>query len=205
MAQRRPAHGFSLLELMVVITLIAILAMLATPSMSEWVKNQRIRGAAEGLLNGLQTARQEAIRRNRPASFWLVSDLSGSCALSGTSGAWVVSLNTPAGACNAAASATDAPLLVTTHAAEGGVDVKAFDKTSSAATEVRFDGYGRLAAGAGGGNPIARIEIRDPSDADKDDATTHTYRSLRVQIQGTGAVRLCDPRIDTAGDTRGCT
>lgn len=205
MVQPRPRpRGFSLLELMVVLTLIAVLAMLGTPSMAEWMKNQRISGTAEALLNGLQTAREEAIRRNRPASFWLVSDLTSGCALSNTSSTWVVSLNSPKDACNAAPSATDAPLLVTSHAAQGSVDVKALDKNGSAASEVRFDGYGRLSSNAGGGSPIAQIDVRDPTDAAKADATTHTYRSLRVQVLGTGAIRLCDPRITTAGDTRAC-
>ncbi len=189
---------------MVVLSLIAVLTMLATPSMAEWMKNQRIRGSAEALLNGLQTARDEAIRRNRPASFWLVSDLTGGCALSSTSGTWVISLNLPVSACDAAPSATDAPLLVTSHAAQGSVDVTAVDAGGSAANEVRFDGYGRLSGNAGGGSPIAQIDVRDPADAAKADATTHTYRSLRVQVLGTGAIRLCDPRIDTAGDTRAC-
>jgi len=207
MEQRSHARGFSLLELMVVLTLIAILALLAAPSMAGWMRNQRIRGTTEALLSGLQTAREEAIRRNRPASFWLVTNLTDGCAPSSASGTWVVSLNAPDGACNAAPSATDDPLLVASQAAQaqGGVDVQAFDKDNSVASEVRFDGYGRIAAtGLGGGSPIARIEVRDPADAANDDATTHTYRSLRVQIQGTGAIRLCDPRITTTGDTRAC-
>ncbi len=204
MGQRGHAHGFSLLELMVVLTLVAILALLATPSMAEWMKNQRIRGTAEALLSGLQTAREEAIRRNRPASFWLVSDLTGGCALSSTSGTWVVSLNSPAGACDAAPSATADPLLVTSHAAQGGMDVRAADAGGSAASQVRFDGYGRLASLPGGGGPVARIDVRDPADASKADPATHTYRSLSVLVHGTGAIRLCDPRITTAGDTRAC-
>ena len=201
MVQRSHSRGFSLLELMVVLTLVGILALLATPSMAEWMKNQRIRGTAEALLNGLQTAREEAIRRNRPASFWLVSNLTSGCALSNTSGSWVVSLNSPAGQCDSAPSATAAPLLVTSYAVQGSLDVKALDKDGSAASEARFDGYGRLAGTA----PIARIEVRDPADADKASAATHAYRSLRVQILGTGVIRLCDPRISDANDTRRCT
>jgi type IV fimbrial biogenesis protein FimT len=199
--QRRHARGFSLLELMVVLTLIAVLALLATPSMVEWMKNQRIRGSAEAVLNGLQTARAEAIRRNRPAGFWLVSNLTDSCALSNTSGTWVVSVHSPANACATAPSATTAPLLVTSHAAQGNQDVLAADASGSAASEVRFDGYGRILDGS---TPIARIDIRDPADASKTTPDTHTYRSLRVLIHGTGAIRLCDPRISTTGDTRAC-
>ena len=200
MQQRRHARGLSLVELMVVLTLIAILGVLATPSMAEWMKNQRIRGTAETLLTGVQTARAEAIRRNRPTSFWLVSNLTDGCALSNTSGTWVVSVYSPAGACATTPSATAAPLLVSSHAAQGDQDVIAVDADGTAASEVRFDGYGRIL----GSTPIARIDVRDPADASKSTPGTHSYRSLRLLIQGTGAIRLCDPRITTTGDTRAC-
>lgn len=195
-SQRKQAGGFSLLELMVVMALLAILAVLATPSMSEWTRNQRIRGEAEALLNGLQKAREEAIRRNRPVSFWLVSDLSSGCALSNTSGTWVVSINTPAGKCNSAPSASADPMLVTSNESRN-VDVQADG------SEVRFNGYGRATANSSSGAAITTIDIRDPADASNTNVGSHTYRSLRVNIQGSG-FRLCDPRITTAGDTRRC-
>ena len=195
------AHGFSLLELMVVLSLIAILSVLAAPSMTDWMKNQRIRGTAEALLNGLQATREEAIRRNRPVSFWLVSNLSGSCALSNTSGNWVISINDPSTKCDSAPSATAAPLLVAFHVDQHGMDVEALDGAGSAASQVRFDGYGRILSGT---TPITRINVRDPADASKDDVDDHLYRSLRVVIQGSGALRLCDPRVTTNGDTRKC-
>lgn len=195
------AQGFSLLELMVVVTLIAILVLLAAPSMAEWTRNQRIRGATENLLNGLQMARDEAIRRNRPVSFWLVSDLSSSCTLSNASSIWIISINSPWHACNSAPSVTTDPLLVKASEAPGALYVQAFDQGGGAASQVRFDGYGRTPDGV---SRIAQIEIRDPLDADKTDAATHAYRSMRLVIQGSGAVRMCDPRVTTAGDTRAC-
>lgn len=202
MRQCRPrARGFSLLELMVVVTLVAILALLAAPSMAEWTRNQRIRGGAENLIQGLQLAREEAIRRNRPVSFWLVSDLSRDCTLSSASSLWVISINSPWNACNAAPSVTTDPLLVKASDAQALLYVRAFDQSGAAVSQARFDGYGRTPDGV---NRIAQIEIRDPADADKTDAASHTYRSLRVMVLGSGAVRMCDPRITTAGDTRAC-
>ena len=198
-AQR--VRGVSLLELMVVLAITGVLLVLATPSMAEWIRNQRIRGSAENLLNGLQKAREEAIRRNRPVSFWLVSDLGSGCTLSSNSGIWVISLNSPVSACNAAPSSTADPLLVATSAPHEGPVVQASDVDGAASTQARFDGYGRAMAVA---QPLAQISVVDRVDADKPDPATHAYRSLRIVVQGTGAIRMCDPRVTAAGDTRAC-
>lgn len=73
--------GFSLIEAMVVVAIIAIMAGLAAPSMQQMLANSRIQTAAEGILSGLQLARTEAIRRNADLAF-----------CSGVSGAWEIFL-----------------------------------------------------------------------------------------------------------------
>lgn len=59
------SSGFTLLELMIVIAIIAILAALALPSFTTTLDKQRITGAAEAMLADLRWARAEAIKRNR--------------------------------------------------------------------------------------------------------------------------------------------
>jgi type IV fimbrial biogenesis protein FimT len=56
--------GFTLVELMVVVAVVGILAIIATPSMSALVNANRLSGAAGELTSALQVARSEAIRRN---------------------------------------------------------------------------------------------------------------------------------------------
>jgi type IV fimbrial biogenesis protein FimT len=76
-AGRWTARGFTLIELMVVVTLVAILAAVAGPSMREQLANFQVRSAAEGIANGLNVARAEAARRNSPAAFTLNSTGAG--------------------------------------------------------------------------------------------------------------------------------
>lgn len=56
--------GFTLVELLVVLTVLAVLAAVATPSMSRIVAAQRVRAMAADLHLALVQARSEAIKRN---------------------------------------------------------------------------------------------------------------------------------------------
>ena len=73
----RKQGGFSLVELMVTVTLIAFLVMLAIPSFSQWIANARLRSAAEEVVNGVRMAQAEAMRRNRTVAFVLTNSTLG--------------------------------------------------------------------------------------------------------------------------------
>lgn len=60
---RRLAAGFTLLELMITVALVAVLLGLATPSFQYVINVGRITSPANELLAGLQVARAESIRR----------------------------------------------------------------------------------------------------------------------------------------------
>lgn len=58
------SHGFTLIEMMIGLAIVGILFMGALPSFGVWMQNMQTRSTADAILNGLQLARAEAVRRN---------------------------------------------------------------------------------------------------------------------------------------------
>src|SRR5450759_5436236 len=93
--------GFSLIELMVGITIVGILFIMGVPSFKSWIQNAQIHTATEAIQNGLELARAEAVRRNTLVGFQLTSTMDNTCVLAPgapiqpPSVSWVVSLDDP--------------------------------------------------------------------------------------------------------------
>ncbi|WP_348688665.1 GspH/FimT family pseudopilin [Acidovorax soli] len=59
-----PQRGFTLIELMTTITVLAVLTMVALPAFQSFVANQRVRNASFDLMAALTLARSQAITQN---------------------------------------------------------------------------------------------------------------------------------------------
>lgn len=193
--------GFTLIEMMITVAIIAVLLGIGVPSFQSFIRNAELRTSAESIQAGLNLARTEALRRNVPVSFWLVNGISSTCARSESGKSWVVSLDNPVNACDAATSAAIAPRLIQSHLGTNGgagVSVNAVDGNNpvAAASCVTFNGFGRIQATCTGGDaPIARITLS---------ATTGPGRTLQIQIAPGGAVRACDPSVTAASNPAHC-
>ena len=63
-AHSLPAPGFSLVELMIVVAMIAVLAAIGLPNLVGYMRQAKVRGAMQQVAGELQTARNKAIVKN---------------------------------------------------------------------------------------------------------------------------------------------
>jgi len=175
---RRPAGGFTLVELMTALAILAILLAMAAPGYRSWGANTQIRAAAGSVVQGLQAARAEAIKRNARVRFLLAGNH-----------AWTVCT----GADEACPEILDSGRTV--EARSGGLSISS---TIGIGTAVVFDAFGRMALPAlPEGATHAAIDIA-PAAGDVD------IRPVRVVIELGGGVRTCEPGIRDGADPRAC-
>jgi type IV fimbrial biogenesis protein FimT len=180
----RRHSGFSIVEIMISVLIVGILIVAAIPSFKNWIQNAQIRTAGESMVNALQTARNEAIRRNTCVQAKLVDAPKTS---------WDVRL------CSSAEDATVPPLNQRSHD-EGSQNVSLI-VTPSDATIISFNALGRVLDPnpVDGSKPFTVIEIHNTTMAAADE------RNLTIQIPPGGSVRMCDPNPAIATtDPRHC-
>jgi len=188
---RRIQQGFSLIELMIGLAIVALVLLAALPSFTIFLQNSQIRNGAESVLDGLNLARTEAVRRNAIIRFQFVSDLTAACVTSTTSLAWVVSQADPTGACNASPSDTVAPQLIQARSATEGTKNVAVAVTGGAIAT--FNGLGRLQSAG-----ITQIDISNTTGTCQYvDTVNGKMRCLRIIVSTGGQARMCDPQVAT--------
>jgi type IV fimbrial biogenesis protein FimT len=130
--ERRQA-GFTLVELMAVVSILSIVLALAAPSFTAFSASQRLRGASTDLVTTLLAARSEAIKRN--------AEVTVSAAVVGGSANWGRGWT---------ATAPGGAQIDRREVAAGFID------GSVAPAEIVFDGSGRMTTAGG-----ARIQLTD--------------------------------------------
>lgn len=173
--------GFTLVEIMVSLTVLGILIMMALPSFGDWLQNQQLRAGSEALMNGMQTARAEAIKRNVPVQV-VVGPGTGWTVTEAISGAAIQARSASEGTPNAVATVTPA-----------------------GATKVTFNSLGGVQANLDGSATITQLDISNPAGGACQTASG-PMRCLRVTISGGGSLKMCDPKVavTTPPDPRAC-
>ena len=168
--------GFTLIEVMIALTLLALLMGIGVPTFRSWIQNSQVRTAADGVIAGIQLARSEAIRRNKPVEF----DLR-------TGADWSVVLVSPR-------------TTIQDRKGNAGTKNAVFTVTPAGADRLTFNPVGAPSGNNQDGSfPIQQIDITSSQ-------TVDGLRPLRIVVSVAGSVRLCDPDPKlSAGDPRRCT
>lgn len=74
MSRRSGMHGFTLIELVIVVALLAIIVSIATPNLSTFIRNNQLQGNAEELQAFLQYARSSAVANRQTIRVTVGSD-----------------------------------------------------------------------------------------------------------------------------------
>lgn len=210
-------RGFSLVELIIAVAIMGVLLSLAAPGFSAYLRNVKLRSAAESFLAGVQLARSEAVRMNTSVEFLLTADdpLAANVATATASASgvnWMVRTADLVtfidgkfgieGSGRASAAALTIKINDTTPPADTDPDPPPAIRVSS----IVFDGLGRTSLAAPAvfkfNDLTAGRCITDPG------PPAGTVRCLRVVVSVGGQTRLCEPAISAAataaGDSRGC-
>lgn len=196
-------RGFTIVELLVGMTLLAVLLALGVPAMSTYLQNSKIASAASSYYTGLQTARAEAIRRNVRTEFVLTdtpvstSDLANTLVPATSGRNWVV---------RAASGAAFVTVEAKSGAeGDGGPAGPAIQVAGSASAPAVFDGTVPFTGfGATFGNAAYAIDISNPA-AGACLLSSGNVRCRRVVVSPGGQIAACDPAAAaSAGDSRAC-
>lgn len=198
----RRNFGFSLIELMVTISILAILMMVGLPALSTYVQNQKLRGAAESFLSGIQLAHSEAVKRNLDVDFVFTNDssvgadkLNAAPVVNGKN--WQVRT----------AKAGNEEYIEGKLGVEGaggkGSDAAPITISSNGLGSLRFNGLGQMTSQV---TPVL-IQISNPQGGDCTSAGG-PMRCLNILVTPGGQIKLCDPGLSAAQiaakDSRAC-
>jgi type IV fimbrial biogenesis protein FimT len=169
----------SLIELLIGLVIVGVLLTLGAPSFAAWLQSMQLRNAAESISNGLQLARANAIQRNKAVTF----------TMNGPDSSWSVTIDSPS-----TVGGVIEPAIVQARSAAEGSPNAVIATTDSTIT---FDGLGKtnlLAA--------ATIQVTNPPRACGTGNTE--MRCLNLTVAVGGQIKMCDPQVLTAGDSRKC-
>lgn len=189
---RSKSNGFTIIEAMIGIALLAVLLGLAMPSFSTMIQNARLRGEAETIVAALKLARSEALKRNGNVEFLFTDGAidANNAAASATGTNWQIRV-----------PGANAVIIDARAGAESGRSNAA--RTSAGIADwngsVLFNALGETNLAA----PLT-FELKSPNNCYSAEKAGGV-RCLNVVLTQSGSTRVCDPAVPVTGtDARRC-
>lgn len=183
MRTQKSQNGFTLIELIVTITVAAIVLAIAAPSFIGTIDKGRVKGAAETVYEVIQAARAESIKQNETMFITLVKVTDDTT--------WCIGIN-DAAACNCETTPAGCDVVVDDSGFRDVELVTPAGQIASPGSSASFDPLrGTLTVGALGN---LRFE-------------SSRGRQVELQLQTLGRTRICAPAgniMDTRGEYPQC-
>jgi type IV fimbrial biogenesis protein FimT len=187
------ASGFTIIEMIVAVSIFSILVALTVPTMRKWIANTKVRAVADALQNGVRLAQAESLRRSRQVVFALTNSTTPQSGFTAAANGnyWAI-MTIPA--------MTDGS--ETAAFVEGGVLTSAGSNVQIAGQgEICFNSVGRLVANgttgvAGGTCTVPTAGINSSAQPMLSYVVTLTGAAdhpLQVEVGLGGQVHICDP------------
>nr|WP_315247387.1 GspH/FimT family pseudopilin [uncultured Albidiferax sp.] len=177
------SKGFTLIELMVTMALLAVLLLVATPSMVAFKRNSELTSATNTLFSAINAARGEAMKRGMRAM--VVPTNNGS----DWSAGWVVFID------NDRSQAFDAlkdQVVLTQGAMPSYISISGTNSAAASPPYIMFDASGYSASkGATLQNLTLSLTRTDVASSNTADETR------RLKIAATGRARTCKPASES--------
>jgi type IV fimbrial biogenesis protein FimT len=184
MLMRSSQRGFSLIELMVTLTVAGIVMAAVVPAAQDLIANSRVRSSADAVQNAIRLTQAEAIKRSRPAAFILTNAAPAVDASPVADGNhWVARL------LRRTVDTDDTGLYL-----KGGTDPASLGVTVTGPAAICFNAFGQQVTMTSTANNLG-VACTAPTDATPTAITfagTAATKTMRVQVSLGGRVRMCD-------------
>ena len=192
MLMRQRSAGFTLIELIITVSIAALLIAAAIPAIGNWMNNAKVRSTAESLQNSVRLAQAEAISRGQQTVLVLTSSAPAWNSTPVANGKnWAVHAQPLANSVEAAATAS-----ATTHPyIDGSTYATRHSIAITGPALLCFNSSGRMVSATSVAVPNAGTATCTSAPATyeiKHGTTASVDRTYKVIVSLGGKVRMCD-------------
>ncbi len=188
-------RGFSLIELMITVLIVAVLTAIAWPSFRDFMHRNQVSAQANQVLASLQYARNEAVGRHYPTAFCgSIDGLSCTAADDSLENGWMIWRDTTLTGVPSYTAGTDEMLRVTQTQPNVSINMYPADTTDNL---IAFDQRGAVIGAGGALSQVVICAKKTPTDPLG--VSSDRVPGKFVRIDASGRITVEDLAVDDTG------